>query len=1034
MASSNEIFSCVVTRLNGEAYLINSEGEKIPLQLGQEVDPNSLIVTSEGSSVLLQGEGFSQQLGENSILNLKGAELGTESPHIVNSDDLDLAALQQAVLDGGDPTELFEAAAAGGGVSDSIQEGASVSRTGAETLAEAGFDTQFSPAEAQDQQQAADTPFIETAQEEIAPQVSPIVSLSGPGQVTESDGSAVYTISLDQPSDQDITVTINYTPGTATGGGVDYQEGFTQVTIPAGQTSANFTVEIIDDALAEGDENYSVEITGTSGGNSQLGGDTIIETTITDQADADALRFSLSNDVTVAEGQDASFAVSLSGGSLAAGQSVTMQLTTAEGTAVAADFGDITLGSGQNASYDAATGTLTINGPMADGGEINFSVPTVDDTTYEGDEQFSVNLSNPSLGQISDDSATATITDQADADALRFSLSNDVTVAEGQDASFAVSLSGGSLAAGQSVTMQLTTAEGTAVAADFGDITLGSGQNASYDAATGTLTINGPMADGGEINFSVPTVDDTTYEGDEQFSVNLSNPSLGQISDDSATATITDQADADALRFSLSNDVTVAEGQDASFAVSLSGGSLAAGQSVTMQLTTAEGTAVAADFGDITLGSGQNASYDAATGTLTINGPMADGGEINFSVPTVDDTTYEGDEQFSVNLSNPSLGQISDDSATATITDQADADALRFSLSNDVTVAEGQDASFAVSLSGGSLAAGQSVTMQLTTAEGTAVAADFGDITLGSGQNASYDAATGTLTINGPMADGGEINFSVPTVDDTTYEGDEQFSVNLSNPSLGQISDDSATATITDQADADALRFSLSNDVTVAEGQDASFAVSLSGGSLAAGQSVTMQLTTAEGTAVAADFGDITLGSGQNASYDAATGTLTINGPMADGGEINFSVPTVDDTTYEGDEQFSVNLSNPSLGQISDDSATATITDQADADALRFSLSNDVTVAEGQDASFAVSLSGGSLAAGQSVTMQLTTAEGTAVAADFGDITLGSGQNASYDAATGTLTINGPMADGGEINFSVPTVDDTTYEGTSSSV
>ncbi|WP_108651204.1 Calx-beta domain-containing protein [Dongshaea marina] len=788
----------------------------------------------------------------------------------------------------------------------------------------------------------------------------------------------------------------------------------------------NFSVPTVDDTTYEGDEQFSVNLSNPSLG--QISDDSATAT-ITDQADADALRFSLSNDVTVAEGQDASFAVSLSGGSLAAGQSVTMQLTTAEGTAVAADFGDITLGSGQNASYDAATGTLTINGPMADGGEINFSVPTVDDTTYEGDEQFSVNLSNPSLGQISDDSATATITDQADADALRFSLSNDVTVAEGQDASFAVSLSGGSLAAGQSVTMQLTTAEGTAVAADFGDITLGSGQNASYDAATGTLTINGPMADGGEINFSVPTVDDTTYEGDEQFSVNLSNPSLGQISDDSATATITDQADADALRFSLSNDVTVAEGQDASFAVSLSGGSLAAGQSVTMQLTTAEGTAVAADFGDITLGSGQNASYDAATGTLTINGPMADGGEINFSVPTVDDTTYEGDEQFSVNLSNPSLGQISDDSATATITDQADADALRFSLSNDVTVAEGQDASFAVSLSGGSLAAGQSVTMQLTTAEGTAVAADFGDITLGSGQNASYDAATGTLTINGPMADGGEINFSVPTVDDTTYEGDEQFSVNLSNPSLGQISDDSATATITDQADADALRFSLSNDVTVAEGQDASFAVSLSGGSLAAGQSVTMQLTTAEGTAVAADFGDITLGSGQNASYDAATGTLTINGPMADGGEINFSVPTVDDTTYEGDEQFSVNLSNPSLGQISDDSATATITDQADADALRFSLSNDVTVAEGQDASFAVSLSGGSLAAGQSVTMQLTTAEGTAVAADFGDITLGSGQNASYDAATGTLTINGPMADGGEINFSVPTVDDTTYEG-----
>ena len=45
-----------------------------------------------------------------------------------------------------------------------------------------------------------------------------------------------------------------------TGGGIDYDSGLYTVTIPAGQTSSNFSVALNDDNILEVDENFRVFI------------------------------------------------------------------------------------------------------------------------------------------------------------------------------------------------------------------------------------------------------------------------------------------------------------------------------------------------------------------------------------------------------------------------------------------------------------------------------------------------------------------------------------------------------------------------------------------------------------------------------------------------------------------------------------------------------------------------------------------------------------------------------------------------------
>ncbi|MBC3438894.1 type I secretion C-terminal target domain-containing protein [Pseudomonas sp. BW16M2] len=88
------------------------------------------------------------------------------------------------------------------------------------------------------------------------------VSISGDTSVTEGD-TAHYNLTLSNPSKSEVTITLTYS-GTATDG-QDFT-GVVTVKIPAGSSGTTFDIKTIDDKLVEGSENFTVKISGATGG------------------------------------------------------------------------------------------------------------------------------------------------------------------------------------------------------------------------------------------------------------------------------------------------------------------------------------------------------------------------------------------------------------------------------------------------------------------------------------------------------------------------------------------------------------------------------------------------------------------------------------------------------------------------------------------------------------------------------------------------------------------------------------------------
>jgi hypothetical protein len=214
----------------------------------------------------------------------------------------------------------------------------------------------------------------------------------------------------------------------------------------------------------------------------------------------------------------------------------------------------------------------------------------------------------------------------------------------------------------------------------------------------------------------------------------------------------------------------------------------------------------------------------------------------------------------------------------------------------DFTVAEsGTSVTITVTRTGGSAG---SVSLDYATRDGSATAGN------------DYAATTGTLS----FADGETSqSFSVAILDDTLFEGDESFSVGLSNVTGGASLGTPATANVTIMEDdpppaAGSLQFSAPG-----------FSVRENGGSV----QVTVSRTGGSAGAVGVDYATTDGSSTAGSDYTADTGTLS----FADGETSqSFSVAILDDTLFEGDEGFSVSLSNATGGASLGAPATASVT------------------------------------------------------------------------------------------------------------
>jgi hypothetical protein len=188
---------------------------------------------------------------------------------------------------------------------------------------------------------------------------------------------------------------------------------------------------------------------------------------------------------------------------------VSVQYATAPGTA--SDGEDFTPTSGTLAWEDKESGSKTI------------AVPVVGDNPAEGDETFTVSLSNVTgADAVLGAPATATATIAANDVGPTFQFeSGAVGAAEGGSAALSVTRVGSTTSP---VSVGYTTAPGSA------------GEN-DYTPATGTLSW--AAGDSAPKTISIPITDDTGAEPAETFGVNLLSPAGGATVGAPATATVT---------------------------------------------------------------------------------------------------------------------------------------------------------------------------------------------------------------------------------------------------------------------------------------------------------------------------------------------------------------------------------------------------------------------------------------------------------------------------------------------------------------
>ena len=220
---------------------------------------------------------------------------------------------------------------------------------------------------------------------------------------------------------------------------------------------------------------------------------------------------------------------------------------------------------------------------------------------------------------------------------IEFDFDSDVSDggSSGPHATFLVTLSA---PATGTVTVDYRTVSGTAGSADF----TGAGGTVTFAPGETSKTI------------TIAITPDTLVEGNEQFSVVLSNPQSATIADGTGVGTIVDDDTAQPVVPTLAiGDASITEGDSGSsqlsFTVTLS---QAATGPVTVSYSTANGTATA------------GSDYTARSGTLTF---AAGETTKTVTVPITGDTAVEGNETFTISLAAASGATIADGAAVGTI-------------------------------------------------------------------------------------------------------------------------------------------------------------------------------------------------------------------------------------------------------------------------------------------------------------------------------------------------------------------------------
>jgi hypothetical protein len=573
-------------------------------------------------------------------------------------------------------------------------------------------------------------------------------------RVSEGDSgtrNATFTVTFSPASSERVTVDAFTANGTAVGG-QDYRLVSQTITFAPGQTEASFVVPVFGDELSEADEDFTVELTEAS--DDVVIADESGEAVIVD----DDLTPRLSvNDVEIHEGEDAIFVVTLFP---AADETVTVEFSTAGDTASSPD--DF-LDTARLVEFKPGQTERTVKVPVAD-----------DLISEEAEEIFNVELSNPTGDAvIADGEGRATIFDD---DVLSQLTVNEIEVFEGDegyhDAVFTVELYPPS---DEVVTVEFFTENDDAFAPD------------DYVTTAGVLRflpgetlkpVPVPIR-GDRIDERLPPrrrrgagEDDRAVR--ESFQLRLGDATNAEVADNDGIGWIIDD---DAVSALVVDDAKVTEGNGTSelrFRVSLFP---VAGELVTVNFATRDGTAVAPD------------DYQPVAGRLLFEPGES---EATVVVPVKADALSEGDETMQLFLTDAVNAELEDDNAEATIVD----DDVDPTLSiDDLTVPEGDDGEtrvpVVVRLSEPSE---EIVTFKLSATGGNATSPD------------DYGATGGTLSIAPGET---ELTVEVPVVGDTEEEDDEDIEIEISDAVNATIGKKEAVVTIVEDDAPSAARVAM---------------------------------------------------------------------------------------------------------------------------------------------------------------------------------------------------------------------------------
>jgi len=736
------------------------------------------------------------------------------------------------------------------------------------------------------------------------PAALPSLSIStSTSAIAESGGTSTIAVTLSKAVDVDTEVTIAYNSTASVG--VDFSSPLT-VSIPAGETSATFTITAIDDGVYEGDETSIIKISSVDNSSINISSSNSVTITITEdevvptvslQSSGNSIAEESGNSITFTASIDqvasVDLSVTISTTVNSRSRAYTANLPTSISITVPAGSlsGTATFTPTDNNSYDGTTNVSfavsSVAGSGAVGNTINIHSSAAEEFIgiIEAESAPTVSLSDPSTS-VAEDGPVITLT---------------------------------ATLTGSTYTDTIVVLGGSGTATNTSDYTI-----ANITIAAGETS--------GTASFT--PIEDDLYEGDETAIVSISTVSGGgatESGDQSVTITITDADSAPTV--TLSSDVTsVAEdGSAITLTATLSN---KADEAVTVPITTfgtaTEGTDYAT-ISDITIAAG------ATTGTASIT-------------PT-DDNVSEGIETLVV-----SLGTLSGADATAGSTSSISLNLVDDDVPN-----------ITLTTSAASIAENSSSSLTLT-ATTSMVATEDIVVTLGAAGTATsgtdYTALPSTVTI---AAGETTATTSFTPKDDALYDAasNETAIISITNVAGGnalESGDQSVTLTITDNESAPTVTLATSATSVAENGSDLTLTATLSVASYA---DVIVTLTGSGTSTAGTDYASLstitisagsTTGSttfsptGDDSVYEGSETAIVAITNVA-GGATESGDQSVTITITDADSAPTVTLSSD-VTSVAEDGGTAIITatlSKAVEATVQITLSSSGTSIEGVD-------------------------------------------------------------------------------------